>query len=110
MGIEVGENAVEMVIGLFAWFIANWVYLDFRRTGRRGFKRLVGFWMGWPGTFLSMLLVRDGSQPAMLGDDTGLDQLMNQIRRDRRLRAGDERPSPDPPDGEHEAGPGDPAG
>jgi hypothetical protein len=90
------------MVTAFAWFIANWVYLDFRRTGKRGFKRLVAFWMGWPATFVSLLVVRDGSQPRMLADDDGLDDLMAEIRRDRIGRDDDPPALEDPGAGEAE--------
>lgn len=89
IGIGLGEYTLEVAVTLFAWIVANWAYLDFRRTGTRGFKRLVAFWMGWPATFLSLLVVRDGSQPRIQADDSGLEDLVHQIRRDRLMRGGD---------------------
>ena len=88
----------------FAWLIANWAYLDFRRTGDGGFKRLVAFWMGWPMTFVTAMLVKNGSQPQIRLDDRNLDELVDEIRRDRLLRERSDRGRALPPEGDLPAG------
>lgn len=88
MHIEIGVNgfSLEMVVSVVVWLIANWAYLDFRRTGVRGFKRLVAFFFGLPTTVLLCVLVEEGSQPRIREDDGDLDDLVREIRRDRLLR------------------------
>lgn len=90
MGFEImaGEFALEVAIGFFVWLIANWAYLDFRRNGIRGFKRVVAFFMGWPTTFLTLLLVVESRRPRIKDDDEGLEELVREIRRDRLVREG----------------------
>ena len=81
------ETIIGGIVGVFVFVIANWTYLDFRRVDERGFKRFVAFWLGWPLTFLTKILVENGSQPRMELDDRDLGDLVKEIRRDRLLRA-----------------------
>ena len=85
---------MEFLVGSILWIVANLAYLDDRRAGRRGFKRLVAFWLGWPWTFVTLLSVDEGSQPELRTDDEGLRELVREIRRDRRGRLA--APGPDP--------------
>lgn len=89
MSFEGARFGVEAVVALVAWLIANWAYLDFRRRGERGFKRVVAFFMGAPTTFATALWVTEGSQPRIREDDEDLDQLFREVRRDRLLRTGE---------------------
>jgi hypothetical protein len=77
---------VETIVAVILWVLANAVYVDMRRRGKRGFKRLCAFWLGWPGTFVGMLSVDEASQPTIRHDDRGLRDLLENIRRDRLVR------------------------
>ncbi len=92
------EAIIGGIVGAFVFVIANWTYLDFRRVDERGFKRFVAFWLGWPLTFLTKILVKNGSQPRMELDDQALGELVKEIRRDRLLRgrSAEERAIPSP--------------
>ena len=68
---------------LVLWVLANAVYVDMRRAGEKGFKRLAAFWLGWPGTFVGMFAVDEGSQPAVRHDDRDLRALVEEVRQDR---------------------------
>jgi len=83
MGLFIRELA-----GLVVWLLANLVYLRARRTGSRGFQRVLAFWMGLPGTVASMFLVKDGSQPRIAPPPDDEDNLLAEVRRDRWLRTG----------------------
>ena len=85
------ELTLGKIVAFLAWLIANWAYLDFCRRGESGFTRLVAFWMGLPTTFVTSLVVEEGSQPRMRQDDEGLEELFHDVRRDRRLRQGPDR-------------------
>ena len=74
---------METIVGAILWVLANAVYVDMRRSGERGFKRLCAFWIGWPGTFVGMLSVDEESRPRVRMDDRGLKSLVEEIRRDR---------------------------
>jgi hypothetical protein len=79
---------IQELAGLAVWLVANGVYLDLRRKGEKGFARLVSFWLGMPVTLFSLMLVPEGSQPRIRpppDDDSG---LLEEVRRDRALRAG----------------------
>jgi hypothetical protein len=93
---------VEGIAALIMWVLANAVYVDMRRRGERGFKRLCAFWLGWPGTLVGMFSVDEASQPAIRHDDEGLRSLVEDIRRDRIARGdlGSEIDGPEsiPPD------------
>lgn len=82
------DYALEVVVSVVAWLIANWAYMDFRRRGERGFKRVVAFFMGAPTTFATALWVEEGSEPRIRADDADLDQLLHEIRTDRAIRGG----------------------
>ena len=79
-------DTIGGIVWAFVFVIANWTYLDFRRVDERGFKRFVAFWLGWPLSFLTKILVENGSQPRMKLDDRDLGELVKEIRRDRLLR------------------------
>lgn len=80
-------DTIGGIVLAFVFVIANWTYLDFRRVDERGFKRFVAFWLGWPLSFLTKILVENGSQPGMELHDRDLGKLVKEIRRDRLLRA-----------------------
>jgi hypothetical protein len=90
-----GEFSIELAVTFFTWLIANWAYFEFRRTGDRGFKRLVAFCLGWPASFVTMLMVAEGSLPRVRDDDEGIAELVEEIKADRRLRRGSKPALPD---------------
>jgi hypothetical protein len=88
-----GFDGVDVLIhelaGFAVWLVANGVYVDLRRKGEKGFARLVCFWLGLPVTWLSLLVVKEGSQPRIRPPPDDVLSLMQEIQRDRALRAGD---------------------
>jgi hypothetical protein len=87
----------EGILGLLVWLVANGLYIDMKRRGRRGFGRVVLFFMGLPLTFL-WLVVPEGRDPELQSVPDDTDDLLAEIRRDRALRDGDparlEEPAP----------------
>lgn len=75
---------METIFGLVVWVLANLVYVEMRRRGEGGFKRLVAFWLGLPGTFVGMLVVDRRALPPIREDDEGMHGLVEEIRRERR--------------------------
>lgn len=92
---------MEFIAVLVLWILANAVYVDMRRRGEKGLKRLVAFWIGWPGTLVGMLSVDEASQPAVRKDDRDLGLLVREIRRDRAVRG---LPEPSEPQGRDATG------
>ncbi len=83
------------ILWLLVWIVANVVYGNMVRDGQRGFRRLVAFYLGWPGTFLSYLSI----QPRRRVAEPQVDEryrlqleleeerdLLLEIRRDRAQR------------------------
>ena len=91
------ETIVSAVVGFLVWVVANVVYADKRRRAVRGFARLLAFWLGLPGTFLSLLLVKEGSQPALDPPPDDDESLLAEVRRERTERI--EAPDDDTRDG-----------
>ena len=79
---------LQATIAAIVWLVANVVYLDLKRKGIHGFTRFAAFWAGTPTTWITLFAVKDGRQPTFNppadGDDT---ELLDEIRRDRSLRA-----------------------
>lgn len=99
---------VEQLVGLMVWLVANGVYLDMRRRGRRSFVRVLAFLMGLPATWITLLVVRPGTQPDIVPPADDEDALFREVRRDRALREGgaadggpDARELPPTPSDEH---------
>ncbi len=98
-----GLGLIEAVVGAALWAVANAVYFDMKRKGRRGFRRFLAFWFGTPTTWGLFFLMPEGQAPQIpppRDDEAG---LLAEIRRDRaqRIVAASERDS-DPPDGRTE--------
>jgi len=49
---------LEGMLGGAVWVIANIAYGSMIRTGEQGFGRLVAFFFGWPGTFVSYMVIK----------------------------------------------------
>jgi len=94
---------LAQILAALVWITANIVYGNMVRDGRHGFRRLAAFYLGWPGTFLSYLTVRqvrrvaDPEDEARLRAQLELEEerdLLLEIRHDRarriaRSKAGD---------------------
>ncbi len=78
------DGFVEQLVGLVVWLVALAVYVDARRRGRHGFTRLVAFWVGFPATWISLLVVREGSQPDIEPPPDDEVALLEEIRRERK--------------------------
>lgn len=81
---------VKELVGLFLWLVANAVYLGAVRRGEGGFRRLVAFWIGLPGTFVTLVAVKEGSQPVVEPPPDDEAALLEDVRRSRALEAGTE--------------------
>jgi len=81
-------SLIEELAGLVVWLVANWAYLGARRTGTRGLRRFLAFWMGLPGTLFTLFLVKEGSQPKLAPPPDDEDALLAEVRRSRGLPAG----------------------
>jgi len=89
--IEVG-SVLEGLVGLIIWLCGNYFYYEFRKEGERsGFKRFIAFWMGFPLTVVSLLIVPMGKSPLLKPPPSEGDSLLEEIRRDRALRDMQER-------------------
>jgi hypothetical protein len=84
------EGFIGEFIGALVWLVANVVYLDSRRKGTRGFRRLLAFWMGLPVTWFTLLVVKEASAPRIEPPPDDEEGLLAEVRRDRALRAGSE--------------------
>ena len=80
------ETIVSAVAGFVVWVMSNVVYADKRRRGARGFARVLAFWFGLPATFWSMLVVDEGSQPALEPPPDDEEALLAEVRRERMER------------------------
>jgi hypothetical protein len=83
---------VEELVGLVLWLVANWTYVQARRTGRHGFTRLLAFFFGLPGTVATLFLVREGSQPRLAPPPDDEEGLLAEVRRARALSRGEDVP------------------
>jgi len=81
---------LEGIFGSIVWFLANLLYIDLKRKGKPGFSRIVLFWMGLPLTWLWFFLLPEGSAPALEEPRDDTEDLLAEIRREKRLGAGEE--------------------
>jgi len=80
---------LRWAIGAIVWTLANVVYLDLRRKGiRRG--RFIAFFAGYPGTFISLFIVREGAASHLRPPPDDDDALLRDIHADRALREASE--------------------
>ena len=86
---------LEGMLGGVVWVIANLAYGSMVRTGEQGFRRLAAFWLGWPGTFVSYVVVKPTRRMAGPQMDPRYQKqlelqeerdLLFEIRRDRARR------------------------
>lgn len=88
---RIGRAAGPMLrelLGALVWIMANVTYRSFVREGERGFKRLVAFWLGWPGTLVSAFSLRGARRVSRgeVDESEGERELLLEIRRDRSRR------------------------
>jgi hypothetical protein len=74
---------LETVIGAIVWTFANVLYVDLRRKGARK-GRILSFWVGYPGTLISLFVVREGQTPRIEPPEDDEAGLMREIIADRR--------------------------
>jgi hypothetical protein len=77
---------LQWAVGTLVWVLGNAVYVDMRRRGARGFGRFAAFWVGFPVTFLWKALVKEVGLPGIDPPEDDEDELLRQIRLDRRAR------------------------
>ena len=77
---------LEGIFGAIFSIAANILYIDMRRKGKRGFSRIVLFWLGIPITWLWLFLVSEGTVVELEEKPDDTEALMAEIRRDRALR------------------------
>jgi hypothetical protein len=79
------------------WLAANGLYIDMKRKDRKGIVRIIFFWMGVPLTWLWFLLVQKKKGPKELPavPEDDYQEILQEIRREKALRAGDKPPLPD---------------
>ena len=81
---------LQEFIGALVWMAANGLYIDLKRKGRKGLVRIIFFWMGMPATWLWFFLVPEGKKQDKLPPPDDAESLLEEIRRDKALRAGSE--------------------
>ena len=78
------DHFVQQLVTAVVWVVGLVVYVDLRRRGKHGFTRFVAFWTGIPATFLSMFVVKEGSQPDIPLPPDDEASLLAEIREERR--------------------------
>ena len=91
----------EGIFGALVSIAANLIYIDKKRKGIRGFARICAFWLGTPVTWLWLFFLKEGTEPVLEPPPDDVEALLEEIRADRALRAGEEEARPG-------LGPGDP--
>ena len=87
---------LQTVLAAIVWLVANVVYFDLKRKGIHGFTRFAAFWVGTPTTWITLFAVPSGERPTFRPPEDEGQELLAEIRRDRRLRGDDgERGRPD---------------
>jgi hypothetical protein len=79
---------LEALFGAIVLIIANGLYIDTKRKGKRGFSRFILFWLGIPFTFLWLFTVPEGSVEEIEEKPDDAESLLAEIRRDRALYRG----------------------
>lgn len=100
-GEEAGkmDHFIQQLVTAVVWVVGLVVYVDLRRRGKHGFTRFVAFWTGMPATFISMFVVKEGTQPDIEvpadNERALLEEIRRQRRHDRTLHAGGVPPAED---------------
>jgi hypothetical protein len=98
VGVQIVSSYwLESLVSFVVWLVANVVYLDMKRSGTRGLRRLVAFWLGSPTTWASMIFLPEGSSIQVEPPPDDEEALLAEIRRDRRLRSGPDEEEADRP-------------
>ncbi len=82
------SSLVRSITGGLVWVVANVVYLDKRRRGRKGLARFFAFWVGLPVTFITLIVMREGEEDLVRPPDDDEEALLHEVRQDRALRDG----------------------
>ena len=79
---------LEGILGSLVWIVANVAYGSYVRDGERGFKRVLAFYLGFPGTLCSAFAIPRSKRIAEHQHDELEDEqaLLMEIRRDRARR------------------------
>lgn len=80
-----GWHFLRSLAGVILWVVANAVYMDQRKKGIRGFGRFLSFWAGLPGTFIILIVIREGVERIDPPPDDD-ERLLREVRIDRELR------------------------
>ncbi len=81
---------MEELFGALVWMAANGLYIDMKRKGRKGFARIIFFWMGLPATWLWLFFIRKGKKPLLPPPTDDFVGILAEIRRDKALRSSEE--------------------
>lgn len=95
------DHFIQQLVGAVVWVVALLVYVDLRRRGQHGFTRFISFWVGMPGTLLSMFVVREGTQPDIAIPPDDERALLEEIRRERSSERTLDAGGAGPPDEDH---------
>lgn len=82
------SSLVRSITGALVWLVANVVYLDKRRRGRRGIARFFAFWLGLPVSFVTLVVLREGEEELVRPPEDDEEALLREVRQDRALREG----------------------
>ncbi len=83
---------LKTVVTMVVWALANLVYVEMKRKGKKGFQRVLAFFFGLPTTWLAFFLLDEGAQLELAPPPDDEAALLREIRRDRALRGGESTP------------------
>lgn len=96
---------LESVVGAIVWTFANVLYVDLRRKGEEK-GRILSFLVGYPGTLISLFVVKEGQVPRIEPAEDDEERLLREIRVDREVQGdGTGRLGHGRPDGVEREGP-----
>ena len=101
-----GMGLLQAIAVGVLWALANAVYIDMRRKGMRGFKRILAFWFGTPTTWASLFLLPEGQMDVVRPPPDDEAALLREVRLDRARRITGEAGTPED-SGAEELGSGD---
>lgn len=98
-GSKGAGSVFQELIASLVWLAANGLYIDMKRKGREGIVRIIFFWMGVPLTWLWFFLIPKKKGPIELpaAKEDDFQEILQEIRRDKALRAGDGPPDAEDP-------------
>jgi hypothetical protein len=79
---------LEGILGSLVWVVANIAYGTYVRDGERGFKRVLAFYLGFPGTLCSAFVIPRSKRITKSSREESEEEqeLLMEIRRDRAHR------------------------